>query len=230
MTSAPQFANYRPKEKVGENPPDNTSEDPSKIGDYTRTAEWKQARVKRGRVQYCTLGRFQIVSLLEMVEFRGYLFLEVHRMLDSVSQRAAQEADLSPERKEHSIKTFDTMIEMCADIGLRVTSISLIGMQSELQKPVMNWAEFQRLASEAAGRMRDEMLLTVLLHVPSDRVAYYKDVPQFGSDVASKFPKVVEDIQEAAKAFALGRCMATGVSFNASDGSCHTGARQSAWH
>src|SRR5713226_4786824 len=31
MTTAPQIANYRPKEKVGENPPDNASEDPSKL-------------------------------------------------------------------------------------------------------------------------------------------------------------------------------------------------------
>src|SRR6266849_179501 len=33
---------YRPKEKVGENPPDNASEDPSKMGDYTRRKGRKQ--------------------------------------------------------------------------------------------------------------------------------------------------------------------------------------------
>src|SRR5216684_781992 len=43
-----KVANYRPKEKVGENPPDNASEDPSKIGDYTRRTGWKQARGRCG--------------------------------------------------------------------------------------------------------------------------------------------------------------------------------------
>src|SRR5712671_5889295 len=41
-----EIANYRPKEKVGENPPDNASEDPSKMGDYTRRIAGKQARVR----------------------------------------------------------------------------------------------------------------------------------------------------------------------------------------
>jgi hypothetical protein len=47
-STAPQTANYRPKEKVGENPPDNASEDPSKMGDYTRRTGRKQASDRAG--------------------------------------------------------------------------------------------------------------------------------------------------------------------------------------
>ncbi len=54
-------------------------------------------------------------------------------------------------------------------------------------------------------RIVDELNSHLFLQVSSTRAEYYKDKPQFGPEVADKFPKAITDVQEAGKCFATER-------------------------
>ncbi|MBJ7535643.1 hypothetical protein JDN40_16160 [Rhodomicrobium vannielii ATCC 17100] len=60
------------------------------------------------------------------------------------------------------------------------------------------------------GRVRDEFKSRYLLVVPPEKVQFYAPhKPLFGSNLATQFPSVLFEIDEAAKCFALGRYTAT---------------------
>jgi hypothetical protein len=71
------------------------------------------------------------------------------------------------------------------------------------------YREFGLKLDEVAARMRDELLLCLFMQIPSDRIDYFVDKPQFGEAVATKFPKAITDIQEAGKCYATGRSTAS---------------------
>lgn len=72
-----------------------------------------------------------------------------------------------------------------------------------------NYSVLKELIPELHRRLYDDTRRIEFLYIPSSRTGFYSDSPQFGAKVADKFPKSVEDIQEAGKCFSLARYTAT---------------------
>jgi hypothetical protein len=61
------------------------------------------------------------------------------------------------------------------------------------------------LAHHVESNAWHELADSLFLLVPSEKSSYFQDEPLWGAEVADKFPKLVEDIQEAGKCFATAR-------------------------
>jgi len=65
--------------------------------------------------------------------------------------------------------------------------------------------ELKALIDELKNRLRDELTQSHFMHIPNRNVEYYQSGLPFGKEATRKFPKATEDIDEAAKCFAVGR-------------------------
>jgi len=69
----------------------------------------------------------------------------------------------------------------------------------------LKYRALKGIFGELRRRIEQELAKVFLMHVPPSKLGYYEDVPQFGIEVATKFPKATIDIQEAGKCLALYR-------------------------
>jgi hypothetical protein len=69
----------------------------------------------------------------------------------------------------------------------------------------LKYRSLKGIFGELRRRIEEELATVFLMHVPPNKLGYYEDVPQFGIEVATKFPKAMNDIQEAGKCLALYR-------------------------
>lgn len=155
------------------------------------------------------LHRFQIVSLLDMLMFPAAKFLIDAKGMGQmmrVSERCHPDEKFNPDHAESTQEFLDSMREKCEASGLKMAMIYVDYI--DLTDPKLTYRELGRKLEELYNRMRDELCQFVFLQVPADRTQYYLDQPQFGAEVADKFPKAVTDIQEAAKCYATGRSTA----------------------
>jgi hypothetical protein len=153
--------------------------------------------------------RFEIVSLFDMLIFPAAKFLIDARgigQLMRVAEKCPPDETFNPDHVASFQEFLNDMRQRCEESGLKMSVLYLASF--DFSDPKLTYREMGRKLEELHNRMRDELLLSVFLQIPADRIEYYKDSPQFGELVATKFSKAVTDIQEAAKCYATGRSTA----------------------
>ncbi len=151
----------------------------------------------------------QLVSLLEMLHFYGLYFYLIGDSLRhglSLFPRLGKSEDslIPDDLRQTLIANLKVILNRCKEIGLTLSAMSIeetLSLAPEdftYRRCLENYGDIQR-------RIRDELQSILFLHVPQDKVGYYENKPQFGEQVADKFPKAITDIQEAGKCFATAR-------------------------
>lgn len=152
---------------------------------------------------------FQIVSLLEMLKFHAEMFtIVVQNLLSTQSLAERENGNIDdPERKDMFRLSFVHARTQCKELSLQLSAIYLDNCVEVFKKDISN-EEVSTRIDIALDRITDEIGLRLFVHIPSHRSEYYADSPQFGDEVATRFAKSTEDIQEAGKCLALGRSTA----------------------
>lgn len=65
--------------------------------------------------------------------------------------------------------------------------------------------EIKKSLQELKNRLFDELCEREFLYVPQGKARYYKEAALFGKEVNDRFPKAIDDIEEAGKCLALGQ-------------------------
>jgi len=155
---------------------------------------------------------FQIVSLLEMLHEYGYTFFLMTEKIVRFEERLKSiDADqvIEGEVKKRLTEAYTVFQKPCVRLGLNSTDDQLKRIIEEIKKEGVRYDTLKGLIPELRRRLYDDVKRVEFIHVPANRIDHYRDLPQFGTDVADKFPKAIEDIQESAKCFALGRYTAS---------------------
>jgi HEPN domain-containing protein len=116
---------------------------------------------------------------------------------------------LSSGLTKKGLEVTKSMLQECEYVGLTFSSITIKRLLERLEAGDFTASEYRNIIKELDGRISDELAEIVFLHLPKEHTNLYDDKPQFGSEVADKFPKAMTDIQEGAKCFAVGRSTAT---------------------
>jgi hypothetical protein len=91
---------------------------------------------------------------------------------------------------------------LCAELSMRASSIQVDRLLNDLSHH--GTQSLAMAVKEAHGRIIDELSAVYFFHVPIAREEFY-DKPWCGETVENAFSKAINDIQEAGKAYALGR-------------------------
>ena len=148
----------------------------------------------------------QIVSLLDVIKFPAANFALIMQNLTLVYTDALKRTGVV---SNDDIKLYDRSVidalDHSKDVGLALSKMSLERLSEALRKGQMTYEEVKAGVNDVLDRMNDETFSQLFIQIPSEVASYYADDPQFGEQAASRFPKITEDIQEAAKCFAVGR-------------------------
>jgi HEPN domain-containing protein len=151
---------------------------------------------------------FQLVSLLEMIKQYGFVvFLMTEKVVAAEERlKRLKQSDLvDADLKAAMSDTYTSFHKACGSIELASSADQLKRILSELRNEHLTNGHLKELLSDLHRRIYDDTSRIWLFHVPSSRLMYYGDKPLFGERVASKFPKAIEDIQEAGKCLAVAR-------------------------
>jgi hypothetical protein len=153
------------------------------------------------------------VSLLDMLRRHGFFLFWVAKQVIGFEERLTAINDLTPKLSDSTRnginKDFPFLQKYCESLGLHSVVDQMGRVLTAVKDETCTYQNLRDLVPDLTNRLNDDLKRTAFLYVPPARVQFYLDAPQFGQEVADKFPKSVEDIQEAAKCFALARYTAT---------------------
>lgn len=157
-------------------------------------------------------------NLAYMLEKYGLLFttatynLEAVKLLCAVSQ--PERANLNQAQVnalcDHA---FRSLKEACAAADIQMLLPEIERLEFRLRPPggvePLSLRDLGTAVESLSARVKDELEGRLFLYVRPDRVPYYQGSALFGQVVSDKFPAASEDIEEAAKCFALDRYTAS---------------------
>lgn len=123
----------------------------------------------------------------------------------------ATKREVVPDAAMHQIlgKMLDLYFhQMLADIYIPLTVASVDRLRKDLMSgnSHLTWGDMWDKVDEITTRLYDEIENHgKFFYIPIDRANYFDTLEPFGRIVSQKFPKLTEDIQEAAKCYACGR-------------------------
>jgi len=93
----------------------------------------------------------------------------------------------------------------CSGLGLRTTMVTFNKLNYLLSQPRATTGEYRELIKELRGRLSDEMMGQLFLHIEVRKADYY-NAPLVGLDtIIVHFPSAIPELEEAARCFALSR-------------------------
>lgn len=171
---------------------------------------------------------YSLVSLWHMLQLPiGRLFWTFQRLastsqfFSSMVQGHNTNLVLSAEDYEETLSMAEEFTGLCLDTSLVVTheaaKVVCLDLRraekNELGQFVLKHQALHRANTslyQLIGCLRSEAVTKAAMVLPPEKLQLYSPAsPIFGSDVRSKFPAAIYDIDEAAKCLALGRSTAT---------------------
>lgn len=162
---------------------------------------------------YTWVRPYRLVGLLAVLRFYAHSFVQLSSMLTSVS-KITESLD-KPQEAVHQ-STFDLFNQeggqflqaqkACKEMGLNLSCLLMEATMDGMLK--MTYAELGRRLQEIKDRIRDELSLCLLIHIPADKKSLYENSDPFGAKVTASFSSAAYDIEEASKCLALDRSTA----------------------
>ncbi len=155
------------------------------------------------------------ISLGEMMRvFKSAYLWRLSRLLERVATHMVRDAD--PEAQvdqKHRAAILDVLPDMRAELGpleLQVSLKKLDRIEKTLKSAkALTYGQTAWFFTGPMETVEDELALTLVLQMPRERSQYYKKVDGFGAEVASRFPDVARDLEEAHNCLAMARYTAT---------------------
>lgn len=152
----------------------------------------------------------RLVSLLEIMEaFQGRELVLVGRHIrlalgaDAPARSGANK--ISDADRANFIVFYERTTATCAALGLHNSVAQAERVVWVVKKPDATYGELEEHVTDLGRRVEDELASILLLHVPTDRAAYYLSPWAGWETISASFPSVSFDVEERAKCFALGR-------------------------
>lgn len=105
----------------------------------------------------------------------------------------------------HDIAMWLTMAEIIADELSLDAAAALTNRMSKRLNKGYTYSALYTDVKDLRSRLQDQLTSRVFLFAPENRAKYYKKPSLFGLEVSDKFPKAVDDIEDAATCLALGQ-------------------------
>jgi hypothetical protein len=108
-------------------------------------------------------------------------------------------------KREENIKAIQSHEELLTDLGLSACLASARKMVALLEDSNAKWGDLHALSEELVGRLVDETVNKVFFGLTLRESDFYQH-PYRGWDlITTRFPETLQDIEEAAKCYALSR-------------------------
>lgn len=158
---------------------------------------------------------YRLVSLWELImqEFDVKKFLDAYHLLVSMSAITHNRQDVhglafDPVGSKLYVEQAEALVQQLQGLGLRMSAITAQHVVNHMNKR-SSMVELKGQIESLHGRINDELRVRTVLIVPCDRENFYKPKePLCGTNAAVRFPKLVEDMEEAGNCYALGRSTA----------------------
>ncbi len=160
---------------------------------------------------------YGIVSLMDILKEYGHTFLRLGQVLTAavtVSQMGARSGVKHQSARDFEAKCIsatkqmiDTqlpeIIKCCRELHLQFSAIFAERIINDYKNA--GQSDLHLMLSQLQSRIDDELSLTFFRHVTKEQAELFSQTKPFGEKVADKFPKAIEDIDEATKCMALER-------------------------
>ena len=147
-----------------------------------------------------------------MLIFDADNFLSLASMLTAVEKTAETLApdhattSLNQSTKDLVNSRLPLAQKICEEIGLKMSALRIKDTLSELDR--LTYRDIGARFREIRDRIRDELSLCLLLHIPSENRTAYENADPFGTRVTANFGSAAYDTEEASKCLALDRSTA----------------------
>jgi hypothetical protein len=136
-------------------------------------------------------------------------FYDIGKILEQVvlDQPSGEESpNIGPEYAKTLNAYLDVLVRECRSVGLELSAVAIARLKERL--PTTH-SDLAAAMPEIQRRISDELQTRRFLYIPAEHHNYYEGAALFGEQVATKFPKINGDIEEAGKCFATGRYTAS---------------------
>jgi hypothetical protein len=152
-----------------------------------------------------------------MEAFRADRFLHLARSLVNTTAVAVDNrGGLVAGYRDIIIRDFRELLEECRFLGLPVAcrqiedALKVLELGRRDSHDSLAGTSAERSANMISTTIETEMALRLFFFIPPDRAKYYEpDEPIFGTEVQTKFPAGIYELDEAAKCMAFRRSTAT---------------------
>jgi len=111
-------------------------------------------------------------------------------------------------RKRDTRDSLNSLLESraeCEQIGLNLSIIALDRIVVALKEAKTDWATINQSADELHERIQDELDTILFMHIPTERAEFYRAPFKRWGDAINRFPKTLNDVEEAGKCLACAR-------------------------
>lgn len=152
-----------------------------------------------------TLGELMQIFAADTMHLIATLFEEI----SVIATEHPEDQSIPPEGYEILASLILSIREIVVPLDLGNPVKAMDRLVGALRRGTLSRSEIGTAVSEVSQRIKDDLEEVLVLQVPKDRSRYYKLIDGFGQDVASSFPAVGYDLEEAHTCLALGRYNAT---------------------
>src|SRR5438094_2442226 len=148
-----------------------------------------------------------LVSLLEIMKV--FSPSKIYRLAADLAYLGKATSDLRGAlRKRDTRDSLNSLLESraeCEQIGLNLSIIALDRIVVALKEAKTDWATINQSADELHERIQDELDTILFMHIPTERAEFYRAPFKRWGDAINRFPKTLNDVEEAGKCLACAR-------------------------
>jgi len=147
-----------------------------------------------------------------MLRFHADNFVQISTMLTAIEEISEgmpteqSKTALRQTSKDLVVKQLPRAQEICEEIGLAMSALLIKETVQTVDR--FTYGSIGSRFREIRNRIRDELSLCLLLHVPTENREAYENPDPFGDKVTANFSSAAYDIEEASKCLALDRSTA----------------------
>lgn len=147
---------------------------------------------------------YQIVSLLDMIDFYAGSFMDVMYRLRTLQEIAEREdGDLSPEDRSYIQLWMTTVEQTCERYEINVSGC-IARIRTKVTAPDTGQTTLASLVLELRHRITDDLSARLFMFMPTVDAEYYRQSELFGPEVAERFPEANKEAQAAGNCYAAG--------------------------
>lgn len=139
-----------------------------------------------------------------MRKFELPMFVKILSLLEK-DARFSVEGKWNDRQQAFTTKRLTALVERCNVSGLFVSKQQAASLVGSFVKPTYRLTRFPDEIANLRNTIVRELEGLVYLEIPAHQTHLWHAVTPFGEEVAKKFPKARDDIEEAAKCLALDR-------------------------
>jgi hypothetical protein len=159
----------------------------------------------RGDVAYA-FRPHRLLSLLEVMNrFQPDIFTTLSSTMSELSKYKGSWTSMNKTNRDIWIATFETVREHVRDVNLKASLATIDRIKILLQQDKVKASEFAELSDELRKRIEDELSHIFCLALSGAEAEIFEHPQKGWEKIVERFPKILSDVEEARKCYALSR-------------------------